>query len=84
MGVVEEEPEPGADALGADPRDDEALAATLRALIADSARVEALGAAAQARASGYTRARMTDGYLDLYERLLTEAAEAPRPLEEAR
>ena len=66
------------------PRDDEALAATLRALIADPARVQALGTAARARAVRYTRARMTAGYLDLYERLLTQAAEASLALEAAR
>ena len=70
-------------AVFVDPRDDEALAATLRALIGDPARVEALGTAARAHASRYTRARMTAGYLDLYECLLTEAAEASLALEVA-
>ena len=71
-------------AVFVDPGDDEALAATLRVLIRKPARIEALGAAARAHALGYTRERMTVAYLDLYERLLTEAAEPAPQLEVAR
>jgi len=70
-------------ALFVHPGDDEALAATLRALIGDPDRIEALGAAARARASSYTRERMTAAYLDVYERL-TKPAAPERLLEAAR
>jgi glycogen synthase len=73
----------GPAALYVDPGDDDALTATLRALIRAPARVEVLGAAARARALHYTRERMTAGYLDVYERLVTEAHDAPQ-LEVAR
>ena len=53
-------------------------------LIADPAATERRGAAARARALRYTRERMTAAYLDLYERLLTEAEPEPRKLEVAR
>jgi glycosyltransferase involved in cell wall biosynthesis len=74
----------GEAALFVDPSDDEALGATLRALIRAPAAVKALGAAARARALRYTRELMTAGYLDLYERLLTEVAEPAPQLEVAR
>lgn len=70
-------------ALYVDPGDEEALAATLRALIEDATRVASLGAAARARASSYTRERMTDAYLDVYDRL-KEWAAPPLSLEAAR
>jgi glycosyltransferase involved in cell wall biosynthesis len=73
----------GEAALYVDPRDDEALAATLRALIDDPTRIEALGAAATARASSYTRERMADAYLDVYDRV-KEWAAPPLSLEVAR
>ena len=66
-------------ALYVDPFDDEALLEALEWLIAGEAERERLGRAAEARARTYSRERMAGAYLDLYERLLTEAQEpAPR------
>ena len=73
----------GEAALYVDPGDDEALAATLRGLIGDPSRAACLGTAARERASSYTRERMTDAYLDVYDRL-KEWAAPPLSLEVAR
>lgn len=64
-------------ALFVPPGDDAALAAALRALIADDARRARLAAAARARAMRYDPARMADDYARAYA-LLGEGGTAPR------
>ena len=64
----------GDDALFVDPWDDEALAAALRAVIADDARRASLAAGARRRALTYTPERMAAGYVAAYERLLARDA----------
>jgi glycosyltransferase involved in cell wall biosynthesis len=69
----------GAAAAFVDPFDDEALAATLRKLIADPQRRAQLGAAARRRALEYTPERMAREYVKLYRSLLyrSELVEHP-------
>lgn len=65
-------------ALYVDPFDDDALAATLRRVIADELLRRRLTDAARDRASRYPRARMAAAYADLYERLaVREPLEVP-------
>lgn len=56
-------------ALYVPPDDDEALRATLRALLTDDPRRHDLARRARARASAYTPARTAHGYLEVYERV---------------
>jgi glycogen synthase len=67
-------------ALYVDPADHGALAATLNALSANSARCAELGAAAYAQAQRYRPANMGQGYWQLYSLLLADAAPQPAPV----
>ena len=60
-------------ALFVAPDDRAELAATLRELIDDPARREALGAAAYARAQEFTVQRMAEKYLRVYEEAAAHA-----------
>ncbi|HEX6533328.1 MAG TPA: glycosyltransferase family 4 protein [Gemmatimonadaceae bacterium] len=64
-------------ALFVPPGDDDALARTLRSLIADDARRAALAAAARDRATRYGPARMAEAYANAYALLASRGA-APR------
>jgi len=67
-------------AVFVDPFDDEHLATTLQALVADLVRVAELGRRAAERARTYTPERMARGYLDVYERLpVANASGGMRP-----
>lgn len=55
-------------ALFVDPDDDDALAATLRALLADEQALAEMGERACARAKTYTPERTAAGYLEVYRR----------------
>ena len=65
-------------AVYVDPFDDDALARALDRLLADDGERARLAEAARRRALSYSRERMAATYLDLYERLLTEAEQPVR------
>jgi glycogen synthase len=62
-------------AVYVDPFDDGALLSALERLLADHQERARLARAARDRALSFSRERMAAAYLDLYERLLTEAEE---------
>jgi glycosyltransferase involved in cell wall biosynthesis len=59
-------------ALFADPRDPDAFAAALQALLDDRVQAERLGAQARTRAARYSVAAMSDGLLEIYRQLRPE------------
>jgi glycosyltransferase involved in cell wall biosynthesis len=65
-------------ALYVDPDDDDALEAALRTLIDDDTLRREYARRARTRATLYTTERMVDAYVELYERLVGDAAEAER------